>query len=70
MPEVKLSDGYSFGKTLWKAFRPALIASVAAAGAALVQNVDVSTLTSVGVPSLLAVVVLEGLRNWYKNRGV
>lgn len=62
-------EQYSFTKTLWKAVRPALIVAGGAALTAFVQNVDASTLTGAGVPAIVALVLIEGLRNFAKHWG-
>jgi hypothetical protein len=60
---------YDWKKSVWKGFRPALIAAVSAAVIAFIQGIDAATLTGVGVPSLIALAIIEGLRNLSKNIG-
>jgi hypothetical protein len=61
---------YSWKTTLWKGLRPALIAALAAAVAALVQSIDATFLISLGIPATLAVFIIEAARNYLKQHKV
>lgn len=67
-PEVvTLAPEYSWGKTLWKGLRPALIAGGMACLAKLVEGIDVQWLKDLGIPIVLGTFIVESARNWWKQ---
>ncbi len=61
---------YNWLKSVWKGLRPAIIVAAASAVVAFVGAIDVPTLVSVGIPQILAVFIVESLRNYFKQHMV
>lgn len=72
MPEerVKLAPEpqFSYLRMAWKGLRPALTTAGVAGATAFALAIDTKTLTDLGVPTIVALMVVEAARNWSKQR--
>jgi len=70
MPEEKVrlapEQQFSYLKMLWKGLRPALITAAVAGATAFALAIDAKTLTDLGVPTVLSLIIVEAARNWAK----
>lgn len=71
MPEerVKLApqQKFSYLRMAWKGLRPALITAAVAGATAFALAIDAKTLTDLGVPTVLSLIVVEAARNFAKQ---
>jgi len=68
MSDVKLSKDYNPWISLWKGLQPLLVTAVVGALTTYVQNLDVATAVSLGLPVGIAAFLVPALKNFLKNR--
>lgn len=71
MPEEKVKlapePQFSYLRMAWKGLRPALLTAAVAGATAFALSIDAKTLTDLGVPTVVSLLVVEAARNWAKQ---